>query len=425
MTPPVTVVDAGGLILRVEAAEPADAELVRRVIGSAPTDAAPHAALRIGGAAPSVPTRPPDFAGPYGNHWDDGTTHWFAHDWGLAVQVTSGEAVLGGPVAGYRRWVAVRNSMLFVLARLLLAQDRFLLHGAAVRHDEHALLVVGESGTGKSSLTYAAHLSGWRVLGDDMVAVETSATGVSVRGIPRVPTIPGDVAQGAGGEPLPHDPRARLELPEFELDRRPATVSGLLICRHDDGAGQLAVAAATEAVEALVPAFVLSALPLPVTRSVPAGRPPRARARVLARARRRRRRATGPGRAAPRRGPPRGRCHAVVNQPGPNVLCRRTVVDGTLVASGGSMRFHRSSAVTWELVDERAVILDADGSTLTTLNPVGTLIWRHLDQPREPAELGADLADRFPSVDRRQLESDTGAFLEHLVHEGLVIPDAA
>ena len=47
------------------------------------------------------------------------------------------------------------------------------------------------------------------------------------------------------------------------------------------------------------------------------------------------------------------------------------------------MRYHRSSTVTWEIVDERAVILDADGSILTTLNPVGTLIWRQLDQPRE------------------------------------------
>jgi hypothetical protein len=89
------------------------------------------------------------------------------------------------------------------------------------------------------------------------------------------------------------------------------------------------------------------------------------------------------------------------------------------------MHYHRSSTVTWELVDERAVILDADGSTLTTLNPVGTLIWRQLDQPREAAELGAHLADRFPSVDRHQLESDAGAFLSRLVRDGLVIPEAA
>ena len=89
------------------------------------------------------------------------------------------------------------------------------------------------------------------------------------------------------------------------------------------------------------------------------------------------------------------------------------------------MRYHRSSTVTWELVDERAVILDADGSTLTTLNPVGTLIWRRLDEPCGPAELGRHLADRFPSVDQQQLESDAGAFLDGLAREGLVVSEAA
>ena len=89
------------------------------------------------------------------------------------------------------------------------------------------------------------------------------------------------------------------------------------------------------------------------------------------------------------------------------------------------MRYHRSSTVTWELVDERAVILDADGSTLTTLNPVGTLIWRQLDTPRDPADLSVRLADRFPPVDRHPLESDTGEFLARLAREGLVVPHAA
>jgi Coenzyme PQQ synthesis protein D (PqqD) len=89
------------------------------------------------------------------------------------------------------------------------------------------------------------------------------------------------------------------------------------------------------------------------------------------------------------------------------------------------MRYHRSSKVTWELVDERAVILDADGSTLTTLNAVGTLLWRDLDQPREAAELSRRLAPHFPHIDPHQLECDADEFLHLLAGDGLVIAAAA
>jgi hypothetical protein len=88
------------------------------------------------------------------------------------------------------------------------------------------------------------------------------------------------------------------------------------------------------------------------------------------------------------------------------------------------MRYHRSTAVTWELADERAVILDAEGSTLTTLNPVGTLIWEYLDEARDDTDIVGHLARRFPGVDRRQLHDDAGAFLARLVDGGLLVPAA-
>src|SRR5262245_12756617 len=139
-------VDVAGLHLSVAGA-PDDLELIQRVVGSAALDAPPEAFLVVRGVGPDVPDRAPDFRGPYGDHWDDGTTHWFRHHWGLTARVSPPEAVIGGPVSGHRRWVMVRNSMLFVLARFFLVQGRFLLHGAALRHDGGALLVVGPSGS--------------------------------------------------------------------------------------------------------------------------------------------------------------------------------------------------------------------------------------------------------------------------------------
>jgi hypothetical protein len=88
------------------------------------------------------------------------------------------------------------------------------------------------------------------------------------------------------------------------------------------------------------------------------------------------------------------------------------------------MRYRRSSDVTWELADERAVILDAGGSTLTTLNPVGTLIWQYLDEGRDDTDILGHLARRFPGVDRERLQDDAEAFLARLVDGGLLVPAA-
>jgi hypothetical protein len=85
------------------------------------------------------------------------------------------------------------------------------------------------------------------------------------------------------------------------------------------------------------------------------------------------------------------------------------------------MLYHRSTGLTWEMADDRAVILDAAGSTLTTLNAVGTLVWRHLDHPRDPSELADHLAEHFPEVGVSELEADVEAFLAQLHDEGLVV----
>jgi hypothetical protein len=88
------------------------------------------------------------------------------------------------------------------------------------------------------------------------------------------------------------------------------------------------------------------------------------------------------------------------------------------------MRYHHAAEVTWELADERAVILDAAGRTLTTLNPVGTIIWQYLDDAGDGTDIVGQLACRFPGVDRAQLHDDAEAFLARLLDGGLLVPAA-
>jgi hypothetical protein len=133
------------------------------------------------------------------------------------------------------------------------------------------LVVIGDSGTGKSTLAFAAGRAGWQVLGDDMVVIDPAPEGASVRGIPRVPSVPREVADLASvvGEPLPDDARDRVELVGFELDTEPAPVSAVVVCGHSDGAGMVETLDPVRTIEWLVPAFVLSALDGPVRRWFP------------------------------------------------------------------------------------------------------------------------------------------------------------
>jgi len=77
--------------------------------------------------------------------------------------------------------------------------------------------------------------------------------------------------------------------------------------------------------------------------------------------------------------------------------------------------------MTWDEAGERAVILDAQGSTLITLNPVGTILWQELGEPKDAEALITHLCDTFPEVDSGQIRDDVDGFVESLLAEGLLI----
>jgi hypothetical protein len=84
----------------------------------------------------------------------------------------------------------------------------------------------------------------------------------------------------------------------------------------------------------------------------------------------------------------------------------------------------RSDDVVFDLADDRAVLLGADGKELITLNPVGSVVWREIDGQRDAATLAADLHDRFAGIDVDVLREDITVFLAQLVELGLAV-DAA
>lgn len=83
----------------------------------------------------------------------------------------------------------------------------------------------------------------------------------------------------------------------------------------------------------------------------------------------------------------------------------------------------RKEGVTYERSGDTVLILDADGTVLTSLNSVGSVIWDELDGQRCTADLARDLVDRFDGVDEGTLMADIDAFVESLLAADLVESD--
>ena len=74
----------------------------------------------------------------------------------------------------------------------------------------------------------------------------------------------------------------------------------------------------------------------------------------------------------------------------------------------------RSADAYFEVVEDKAVIVDPAGTELLTLNTVGTIVWHAIDGERDEAAIVDELQTRFPSIARDTLAADVRAFLVEL-----------
>jgi hypothetical protein len=172
---------------------------------------------------------------------------------GLRACVTRDEVVVGGDAEEIDR--SFRYIGFLALTSLLACQGRHLLHGAAVVADGGALVVVGGTGTGKSTLALAALGLGWRVLADDLVVLRSVDGVVHVRGIHRPIAVPREVLDdlGRGRRSVPNDPRARVELPADTLDAAEHRVGGVVVTgRSPDATGSITPLDAHDALRAVL-----------------------------------------------------------------------------------------------------------------------------------------------------------------------------
>ena len=87
------------------------------------------------------------------------------------------------------------------------------------------------------------------------------------------------------------------------------------------------------------------------------------------------------------------------------------------------MSIRRTEGVSFEPSGDRVIVLDADAQWLTTLDPIGAVIWSELDGVRGIPELARDLVGRFEGVDEATLAADLEEFVAGLAAIGLVEVD--
>lgn len=236
-----TVVEVGGVPVGLGAADGVRADAVASLFRHAATVAgAPACHLRFDAAAVAVPDRDPDRALDYVDLWWTGPGELAVRSSaGLTARCTPHAIVVGGDAPGLAR--EFRFVALVCLTHVLARRGRHLLHGAALVVDDAVLLVVGGTGTGKSTLAYAAHLLGWPVLADDAVLLERRDDRVLARGVPRPVAVAADVVAGsiAGGRGVPEDLRQRVELPPGTLasGERPVVAVAVTSGGSADGPG--------------------------------------------------------------------------------------------------------------------------------------------------------------------------------------------
>jgi hypothetical protein len=88
---------------------------------------------------------------------------------------------------------------------------------------------------------------------------------------------------------------------------------------------------------------------------------------------------------------------------------------------GPEDRVVRDDSVIWRQVDGQVVILNRDGTSLTSLNETASVVWRAIDGSKTLDELAGVLADEY-RIARDRAFSDVVELCNGLAGEGLIEP---
>lgn len=85
------------------------------------------------------------------------------------------------------------------------------------------------------------------------------------------------------------------------------------------------------------------------------------------------------------------------------------------------MGLRRADGILFEVLEDRAMLVTADGTELLTLNALGSTIWLALDEEQDADSLAVLLGERHPRVGHDRLRRDVDAFMRELEAAGVVV----
>ena len=85
------------------------------------------------------------------------------------------------------------------------------------------------------------------------------------------------------------------------------------------------------------------------------------------------------------------------------------------------MKYQRHPQVDLSQSGQRHVLYHRELQKAVVLNPTGSLIWSHLEQPAEHASILAFLQKTFPDVPGETLTNDLSEYLQELVREQVLL----
>ena len=197
----------------------------------------PRVRLTATVGAPGIPSSTPDLSTPEFDTWRLAPGEVvLRHRSGLTARATSSTIEIGGDTENFD--ACFRRVCLTALAHLLTQHDRFVVHGAAIVTGGRAVLVLGGTGAGKSTVAFCALLASWDVLADDLVVLRSSDSGPTVGGVPRPFAIPSELLDDddVDTRPLTGDRRDRRELPSDAIAVGSYPVAGSIVVQHADEA---------------------------------------------------------------------------------------------------------------------------------------------------------------------------------------------